>query len=117
MRSFTKTELELLMESTGIESAYREFTENTAVPPPFICFYLTESDDQMADNQNYVKIRDLVVELYTDTKDYELEKTVEAVLTSAGIAFSITESYIDSERMNMVAYSAQIIFKEEAQNG
>lgn len=113
MRTMNKDQLGAVVEAIGLPSAYYQFPEKTGQEPPFVCFYIQSSDDFTADNRNMVKIRNLVLELYTDNKDYTWEAAVEAALDSAGLTYSTAESYIDSERMYMVAYNAQFIFTEE----
>lgn len=107
----TSVDIKRMMDEAGIPTAYLMFDNDTAVPPPFICFYFDDSDDMFADNSNYVKIRPLTVELYTETKDYALEGTLEAVLTSHGLSYrKTTETYIESERMMMCVYETEVIF-------
>jgi len=67
----------------------------------------------MADRKNYVKIRQLNIELYTDNKDYEMEVAVETVLEEHNLSYRVEESYLNSERMHMVTYTSEIILKDE----
>lgn len=105
----TYREVKTMVESIGLPFAYYQFTNDTAVAPPFICFYFDESDDEPADNMNWAKIRTLYIELYTDEKDFELESTVETVLASNDQFFTRSETYLDSERMMMVSYEMQVV--------
>ena len=96
-----------------IPVAYYAFPEddpnNPAPPPPFICYYYPGSDDLMADGTNYQKIRPLTVELYTDNKDFAVEKQVETALNSAGFAFTRDETYINTERLYLVSYETEVV--------
>lgn len=105
----TYQEVATMVASIGVPYAYYQFPEGTAQAPPFVCFYFEGSDDLYADDKNYQKIRPLTIELYTDNKDFSLEATVEGILASNGLTYARNESWIDSERMNMVAYTADII--------
>lgn len=105
----TYPQIATMVASIGVPYAYYQFPEGTAVAPPFVCFYFEGSDDLYADDKNYQIIRPLTIELYTDNKDFSLEATVEGILTSNGLTYARNESWIDSERMNMVAYTADII--------
>lgn len=87
--------------------------QNPPPDPPFICYYYTGSDDLLADNTNFQKIRPLTVELYTDNKDFAIEDAVETALNAAGLVFSRMESYIEAEKMYMVSYETEIIVTEE----
>lgn len=97
----------------NIPVAYLMFPEKESPDPPFICYYYTGSDDLLADNTNFQKIRPLTLELYTDNKDFALEDAVETALNAAGLVFSRMESYIEAEKMYMVSYETEIIVTEE----
>lgn len=105
----TYKEVATMVASIDVPYAYYQFPEGTAQPTPFVCFYFDNSDDLVADNTNYQRIRPLVIELYTDNKDFALEATVESVLNRAGLVYSRAESWIDSERMNMVSYTTSVV--------
>lgn len=102
-----------MVESIGVPFAYYQFPEGTEQACPFVCFYFTGSNDLAADNTNYQRIRPLIIELYTDNKDFALEATVEAVLNQNGLVYARDEAFIDSEKMNMVTYTTEIIITEE----
>ena len=101
-----------MIETIGVPYAYYQFTNGTAVPCPFVCFYFEGSNDLAADNTNYQRIRPLSVELYTDNKDFALEQAVENVLNQNGLVYSREETYLDSEHMNMVTFMTEIVITE-----
>lgn len=109
----TYQEVAALLASIGLPTAYDHFEVGNAADPPFICFYFEGSDDLAADNTNFQRIRPLTVELYTDNKDFALEERVEAALNGAGLVYSRSETYIDSERMYEVVFTTDIIISEE----
>lgn len=113
----TYQEVKTMVESIGIPYAYYQFPEGTDQPCPFICFYFSSSADFAADNTNYQRIRPLAIELYTDNKDFTLENTVETVLNQHGFVYARDEAYIDTERMNMVTYTIEVIITEVNENG
>lgn len=104
-----------LIESFGLPYAYYEFPQ-TQEAPPFICFLFTDSDDLLADDTNYAKIRPLSIELYTDTKDFALESRIETALNEAGLVFTRSEVYIDSERMFQIVYNTSVTIDDVAIN-
>ena len=112
----THAEIQTMLESVGIPTAYYQFLDNTGQQPPFICFFYSNNNDFLADDQNYQKIEHLIVELYTDNKDFELEAAVEAALTSGGFVYTRSEEYLDSEQMQMVVYETDVIITEELPN-
>lgn len=100
-----------LIESIGLPCAYYQFSE-TGQEPPFICFYYSYNNDLAADNTNYQKIEHLIIELYTETKDFDLEKQVEDALKLNEMVYSRSETDIDSERMYEVIYEMDVIITE-----
>lgn len=108
----TTQEVAGMVASVGIPTAYYEFPDNTGQEPPFICFYYPGDNDFKADNINYAKINRLIIELYTDSKDFALEAAVEQVLKDNELAFIRNETYIDSERMYEVIFETQVIITE-----
>ena len=109
----TYQQINTLIAGIGIPYAYYSFEEGTAEAPPFLCFYYTENNDLAADNTNYGKIEHLIIELYTDTKDFALEKTVETALNAAGLVYTRDETYLSSERMYMEVFEADVCITEE----
>lgn len=109
----TTEQIKTMLDTVGIPTAYYQFP-TTLEGPPFLCFYYQSDNDVKADNLNYVTINHLVVELYTDTKDFDLEKTLETALKSNGLVWRKSEEYIDEERMNEVIYEMDVIITEES---
>lgn len=105
----TREEVAQMIDTIGPPYAYYQFSENTAQPCPFICFYYAGSDDMSADNINYAKVERLIIELYTDEKDFEKEDRVAAVLNSYGLFFTKTETYIATERMYETIFESEVI--------
>lgn len=105
----TYQEIKQMIASVGLPNAYYQFPDGTQQAPPFICFYFPGNDDFLADDTNYQKINELVVELYTDNKEFALEASVEAALTSAGLVYDREETYIGSERMYQISYTMEVV--------
>lgn len=108
----THTEVATMIASIGLPYAYYEFPDDTEQEPPFVVFYYPQSDDLYADNQNYVGITQLNIELYTDEKDFDLESTVESVLAESGLTYTKMETRIDTERMWQILYQMEVIINE-----
>lgn len=105
----TYTEIKGIIESIGVPFAYYQFDEKTAQPPPFICFYYPNSNDVVADNTNYVDVRQLAIELYTDEKDFALEAQVETILKNNNLVYVAESTYLDDEKMWETAYLTEVI--------
>lgn len=110
-----------MSQGHNIPAAYYMFPAddptNPPPSPPFICYYYADTDDLIADNANYQRIRPLTLELYTNTKDFVLEQAVETALNDGGLVYTRSETYIESEKMYMVTYESDIIITEESTNG
>ena len=97
-----------LLEETGIPFAYDLFAEGESPDPPFICYLLPQSDNFSADGKVYLKVSNVNIELYTDSKDLAVEQKLEAVLDTHGIFYDKTEVWIESEKLYEVLYSFEL---------
>lgn len=102
-----------MVAGIGLPYAYRQFPEHTGQACPFLCWFFTSSNDLAAENTNWQKIRTLAIELYTDAKDFLLEERIEDALNAAGLVYYREESWLDSEKMNMVSYETDILITKE----
>lgn len=100
----------------SIPVAYYRFldtAEQPAPPPPFICYYYPSGADFYADNSNYQSVIELIVELYTDFKDFSLEELVENALNKNELAWEKEETYIDDQRMHMTIWSTEVVLTSD----
>lgn len=116
--SMTYQQIANLVGSVGtpyhIPYAYDHFEvdENHPGPPaPFITFRYTPTPF-VADNSNYVRIEHLVIELFTDNKDYIHTAAMEAALAGAGLSYTVDEDYNDAEALYVTTYEADFILAE-----
>ena len=108
----TLKDIPIMIESIGLPYTYDFFPNNEAPQLPYIVFNYPSRDDFGADNINYSKISILNVELYTASKDIDLEKRVEAVLEENGFFYEKNEAYIRNENIYQVSYVMQFVIKE-----
>lgn len=109
----TYREIQNIIDGFDYPSAYYQFPDGTGVQPPFICWLVTGDNDFMADDVNYQAIRPLVIEFYTDAKDFAGESAIEARLTELGISCAKEETYIDTERMHETIYTMEVVINAE----
>lgn len=109
----TRSDFADMVRSIGIPSAYQAFSEATAKEPPFICYFETGDHDPKADNTNYVCVRVMAIELYTDEKDFGLESQIEEALRDAGMVYSVEPDYLDDQKMYVTVYTMEVIFDGE----
>lgn len=101
-----------MVASIGLPYAYYQFPDGTEQKPPFICFLYPGNQDVPADNTNYQTIKELRVELYTDDKDFDLEKKLEDILRAHDMVYASEEDYIDTEKMYMHVYTMGVVINE-----
>lgn len=109
----TYIQIAAMVAEIGVPYAYYEFTKDTAVAPPFVCFFYPDDSDMYADDSNYQKITHLTIEVYTEQKDFAIEATVENVLRSHGLTWVRSETRVDTERMYEVIYDTDVVITEE----
>lgn len=110
----TIQELNGILDEIGLPYAYYQFDDDTPQQLPFICWMITAHNDFMADGINYTEIVHLVIELYTNKKDFVTEQTVRGVLTSHGIPFTQDGTEIDSEGMHLETFVTEFVMTEAA---
>lgn len=104
----TYTEIKAMVESIGYPYTYYEFKDGP-VQMPFVVFYYPQRNDVYADGENFVKIEQLIIELYTSEKDFTAEARVEAVLREHGFSFDKDEKKWESEHSYEAIYSTEVI--------
>lgn len=112
----TYQEVATMVASIGIPYAYFSFPNNQAPQLPYCVYYYPNRDDMNADNTNYVKIETLVIEAYTEHKDFTLEETIESVLTQNGINYDKSETFINQENMFQLYYESEVIINANEQS-
>ena len=105
----TLQELRELLETLEIPVKYRAFKVGEAPILPYVLFYKDDNQGTLkADNQNYAKVSNVTIELYSDEKDIVLEEQLESILDTNKIEYDTYESYLDTESMYEVAYEMTI---------
>ena len=108
----TRKEIAQMIKNWDIPNTYNVFPNNIAPNPPYIVFNYPNINDFGADNENYVNIDILNIELYTKIKDFELEKQIETALNKCGFYYDKSEAYIRSEKLYQITYVMQVIIEE-----
>lgn len=109
----TTKQVATMIASIGLPYAYYQFPEGTQQPTPFVCFFYSGDNDFKADDSNYQKIEHLIIELYTDNKNFSLEASVESVLAANGLVWTRDDEWIGTERMLEVVYEMDVVITSE----
>lgn len=88
--------------------AYRAFPVGKAPKLPFVCYLATDTDNFDADNRVYQVIQNVDVELYTEKKDPDVEKRLEAAFDANCIPWDKTETWLDDEQCYEILYEISI---------
>lgn len=99
-----------LLETIDIPVQYQSFTVGNAPELPYILWYEDDSDNFKADNVNYFDVINVIVELYSDNKDIELETKLSKLFYDNEIEYDFNESFISDENMYLKAYEVTITF-------
>ena len=107
----TYDDIVAIAEETNLPCAYDHFAEGQSPEPPFLLFLLPGDDNFSADGVPYLKVTVVHFELYTDFKDPELEKRIEAVLEGHGLFYDKSEVWIESEKLYEVLYEMEVAYE------
>lgn len=99
-------DFEKILSSSGFPVTYLSWPENRAPQMPYICYYVSGSDNFAADGIVYYPVNQIQVELYTELKDLEAEAALEIALAS--FYWNKTETYIDTENCYQIAYEIEV---------
>lgn len=109
----TYKEIAAVVSQIGIPAAYYQFPEGTEQATPFVCWYISGTDNFAADDTVYAETADLVIEVYTDNKDFALERKTAKILNDAGLVWDRVENWIESERMLQEVYNTAVLITAE----
>lgn len=101
-----------MITSIGVPASYYQFADNTGQEPPFICYYFDSSSGFAADDQIFAEDAELIIELYTENKNFALEQTIKDILNAAGLPWGRTEAWIDTERMFQITFTTSVMIEE-----
>ena len=113
----TYQEIATMIDGFGLPNAYYQFPDNTVQAPPFVSFFYERSNDVYADSINYQRITGLLIEFYSEEKDFYYESLIEDALTAAGLTYVKSEQFLDSEQMHETLYEMQVLITKETSNG
>ena len=108
----TEQDVYQMLKSIGMPMAYHHFGEGQEPEKPYLVYLYPGTDNFSADGIVYQGINQLDIELYTEKKDLETEKKVEAVLKEHGFFYEKTETYLTSEEMFEVLYEMEVLINE-----
>lgn len=92
-----------------IPLAYFEFGRNEEVTFPNIVYYQDDTSNFSADNQVYLRVRNITIDINSDVRLLDLEQQLEDILTSNKIYFDTTYLNNQAEQLHLARYEISII--------
>ena len=93
----TYDELLTILAPVGIPWSYHHWDRPPA--PPYGVYLDGPYNPLYADDQNYINIRTIRLEVYSSVRAPSLDAKVEAALSAAGLTYSADFDFIDSESL------------------
>ena len=86
-----------LLKTLNIPVAYDHFKSSQNIIPPFIAYRETSPENFKADCKTYYRPYNFEIELVTEKKDVDLEKTIESLLNENNIPYDKSVEVWDDE--------------------
>ena len=86
-----------LLKTLNIPVAYGHFDDDKDIVPPFIVYRETSPDTFKADNKTWYRPYDFEIELVTEKKQPEVQKSIEKLLDDNNIPYDISDEVWDNE--------------------
>ena len=88
------------LKTTGIPVAYDHFESNKKIEPPFMVYREVAPNTFKADGITYYRPYEFEIELITEKKDADLQKSIEKLLTDNNIPYDLeAEVWDEDERI------------------
>jgi len=102
----TYAELFDILSLSGIPFAFHHW--EAPPDPPYGVYYDNGTSNMFADDQVFLSIRDLTLELYLPQRDEETESRFEALLDAGGLPWEKTVTYVESLRLYQISYETEV---------
>lgn len=86
-----------LLKTLNIPVAYGHFDDDKNIVPPFIVYRETSPDTFKADNKTWYRHYDFEIELVTEKKQPEVQKSIEKLLDDNNIPYDMSDEVWDNE--------------------
>lgn len=100
----TQEELVHRLESAGLPLAYRAFRSRQEAP--FLCYQYVYDVEFFADDERYYAAGHYQVELYTASKEPDIEARVEEALT--GITWEKEGEFLPDQQIYVIRYDIEV---------
>lgn len=105
-------DVEKLLEGLGLPFAFEKFKpyKNKPLPdPPYIKWFIDNEHNYGSDDKNFLKRCSITIELYTKSRNKEIEAKIEAALSS--VEFDVWREYLEDQKLHLASYEFETIIK------
>ena len=103
----TLKEVADLVASFGFTWRYSHFSQTPN--PPYVVYYYPSENDVHADDSNFVNRRQLFIELFTQSKDFDKEAIIETKLKQAGLTWYKQTDFLNDESLFQTTFECEVI--------
>ena len=102
----TLKQLTPLLSKLNIPVAYNDFKDNKDGQPekPYIAWYVVNTNPVGADNTVAFESYSVVIELYTDIKDFDLELKLKKLLSESGLYYTTSDTTLEEKRTHITYF-------------
>lgn len=118
MTEMTLSDIATMLTETQLDFCYYSYPIGSAPSLPYLVYFFPGSDDFIADNQNYVDVRRLTIELYMELMDIDFTKAkaVEDVLKAHNLVYTVSNDVITSDQLYRVTFESEVILSANQQS-
>lgn len=87
--------------------SFQEFTENTQLP--YISYHVSDESTLEADNIVYGKWKQVIIEVFTEDYDEDLEEKVEGILEKLELSYDPSYNYLPMKNIVIKTYEISLL--------
>ena len=104
----TLENIKTILLELNVPVAYNHFNKRT--DPPYVVYYVQDSENVFADNTVILENVTVFIELYTKKKDTKLERQLKNILNNNELPYELVgESFIEEDNIYQIIYQVNLI--------
>lgn len=104
----TLENIKTILLELNVPVAYNHFNKRT--DPPYVVYYVQDSENVFADNTVILENVTVFIELYTKKKDAKLERQLKNILNNNELPYELVgESFIEEDNIYQIIYQVNLI--------
>ena len=110
--TWTWESIQAMLQASGWPVSCGVYPGERTPTPPFIIWDASGADFY-ADDCNFAPFADIMVELYTSSRDRAAEAALESILRNNDIAWDKSTDYMERERLYTATYTSTIAMTQD----